>query len=229
MNGRLSITQDIASRGLDAARLISSSWRSSSYYAQAEEEGQIDFFWRPGSPFMRGLAAMDLSDTLELSAGHGRHALRLLATPACSDRLRTLIVMDVNDNLIARCKERISDARASFLVTDGASFRGVPDHSLSAIYCFDSMVHFEVVTVMAYLADCARVLKPGGMALFHHSNFDRSPGAVWHAAPHARNFMSVRLFQHLAMREGLEVCWSSVIDWAEMRDLDAITLLRYAG
>ena len=33
------------------------------------------------------------------------------------------------------------------------------------------MVHFSADLVQAYLRDTARVLKPGGMALYHHSNY----------------------------------------------------------
>lgn len=32
------------------------------------------------------------------------------------------------------------------------------------------MVHFEMINIYRYLKDIFRVLKPGGMALIHHSN-----------------------------------------------------------
>jgi ubiquinone/menaquinone biosynthesis C-methylase UbiE len=205
---------------------IARSWRSGDYYEKAEEKGQVDFFWQPGSPFFRSLSSMDLTSSLDLAAGQGRHSLRLLSIENFSRIIKEHTIMDVNDNLIEVCKLKIKDNRVRFVVNSGYEFSGVRKNSITSIFCYDAMVHFELSTVEQYLNDARRILTPGGKALFHHSNFDKKPGAEWHEGPHARNFMSARLFAHLANRSGFEVLSCSIIDWAECRELDAISLLR---
>ena len=69
------------------------------------------------------------------------------------------------------------------------------------------------------------MLVPGGRALFHHSNYDRGPGKLWSENPHLRNFMSRALFEHVAVRAGLKVLDACVIDWSDVPDLDALTLV----
>lgn len=87
------------------------------------------------------------------------------------------------------------------------------------------MVHFEYDAVMSYLEDAYRILIPGGRALFHHSNYDKSPGTKETANPHWRNFMSKNLFSHIAVRAGFKILEQFLIDWDEMRNLDCISLI----
>lgn len=43
--------------------------------------------------------------------------------------------------------------------------------------CAPSALHFESACVASYLAEAARLLRPGGLALLHHSNYDAQPAA----------------------------------------------------
>ena len=75
-------------------------------------------------------------------------------------------------------------------VNNGYDFQPIADGSLSSIFCYDAMVHFAPEVVRSYLKDTARVLKPGGRALFHHSNYPTAPKEHYGQNPHARNQMT---------------------------------------
>lgn len=87
------------------------------------------------------------------------------------------------------------------------------------------MVHFEQDVVLSYLGDAARVLVPGGRALFHHSNYTAAPGNAYHLNPHWRNFMSKELFASGAIGLGLRVLEQNVLQWGNVPALDCLTLL----
>jgi hypothetical protein len=106
----------------------------------------------------------------------------------------------------------------------------VGDGSISFVFCFDSMIHFDSDVVRAYLAEFRRVMEPGAKAFLHHSNLTRNPGGDFQRNAHARNFMSVPMFKHYAMKEGLTVLRQKVIDWGQadkrVKGLDGLALLR---
>ena len=52
------------------------------------------------------------------------------------------------------------------------------------------MVHFEMIDIYRYLKDIFRVLKPGGMALIHHSNNSDDYKASFTNSIYGRSFMS---------------------------------------
>ena len=95
--------------------------------------------------------------------------------------------------------------------------------SVTLVYCFDAMVHFDSDVVRSYLRDTKRVLKPGGRAFFHHSNY--TGGHDWKKNPASRNFMSKELFGHYAMKEGLAVIKQRVINWDIHDNLDCLSMI----
>ena len=91
------------------------------------------------------------------------------------------------------------------------------------------MVHFPPEVVESYLLDLARVLVPGGRALFQVSNYDAPRGGHYGANPHARNHMTAELLTRLVAAAGLTLAHSQVIGWggeAGVPDLDRVVLLR---
>ena len=44
-----------------------------------------------------------------------------------------------------------------------------PDASIDRIWSFDVFVHIQAIDIEAYVAQFARILRPGGTALIHHS------------------------------------------------------------
>lgn len=197
-------------------------WHADPYYDRAEQADWLQPFWStdvPHRPFRRMFDTLDLRVTLELACGHGRHAQQVYrAVPA-------LILMDVVPENVEFCKRRFAGAQnVAAVQNDGVSFRPIPDGALTAIFCYDAMVHFEFDVALSYVRDAARVLERGGRALFHHSILDAFPGRDHRLNPGGRNFMNHSAFQHVASRAGLKVLESAVMDW-DAPHTDALTLL----
>lgn len=212
----------VSSRTLEIAR----DWKSTNYYDKAESDAWTDPFWKPGTEFRRLFDKLDTASTVELACGHGRHSARLLNTKRDQAAPQSLVLLDVVEENVLHCRKRFSDVSGVSVHTiSGYDFRPVPDGSVSAIFCFDAMVHFEYDAVSSYLQDASRILRHGGRALFHHSNLDKYPGSDYRNNPHWRNFMSKNLFAHAAARSGLRVLEQVTIDWDEARDLDCLTLV----
>lgn len=142
-----------------------------------------------------------------------------------------IILMDINEENIAACERRFAgNDRFRIIKNDGFTFSPVGDNECSAIISYDSMVHFDSEVVFSYLRDAFRVLAPGGMALFHHSNYVGNPGGDYRENPHWRNFMSQALFCHYARKAGLELIKFELLDWGAqesfIRGIDCLSLVQ---
>src|SRR4026207_695422 len=92
-----------------------------------------------------------------LACGHGRHS-KIVA-----ERSGQLTLMDVHEENIEHCRTRLARFQNTvFFKNSGHDFQPITDDALTAIFCYDAMVHFSPDLVQAYLRDTARVLKPGG-------------------------------------------------------------------
>lgn len=207
---------------LRAAAEVGAHWRNSPYHREAEAFAAEQWAWLV-EPFLAD--AVDFSRTLDLAAGQGRNAARLLP------RARELWLVDILAENIAACRARFgADPRLRYHVNDGASLPCVPHAALTLVFCFDSMVHFDSDVVRAYLHEFARVLAPGGHAFLHHSNHAANPGGDYRDSPAWRNFMTRELMAHWAAKAGLEVVRQQPVDWlGDGGALDCLTLLRAPG
>lgn len=212
-------TQELAQSVENVARY----WHNDPYYDRAEEDDWLRGFWDPDNhqfPFRRLFSTLNLRTTLELAVGHGRHASQVVSS------VPALILMDVVEENITFCKQRfVGYENVACVRNNGFNFQPIPDKALTAIYCYDAMVHFEYDVVISYIRDAARVLESDGRALFHHSNLSAFPGRDHRENPGGRNFMSQPLFLHAARRAGLEVIESIPVDWSAPH-IDCLTLLR---
>lgn len=131
--------------------IVGEAWKSSPYYMDAERWTFV--FWEKGGIFRKMLDQMDLEITLELACGHGRHAERVASLTS------RLILMDIHEENLAVCRERLKEHdHIEYVLNNGYDFQPVSDSSLSAIFCYDAMVHFSQDIVQSYLYDAARVL-----------------------------------------------------------------------
>ena len=193
---------------------VAGHWKKNDYYDRAERQDWLDPFWSKASPFRAMFMQLDGSCMVELACGHGRHAAHITACNELPKPSR-MILMDVNRENVDHCRHRFSaHLEIQALQNNGVDFEPLRDGSISSIFCFDAMVHFEYDCVISYLRDAFRVLKAGGRALLHHSNY-MSPGSMWLNNPHCRNFMSRELFAHVALRTGFRVLDQVVLDWGE--------------
>jgi ubiquinone/menaquinone biosynthesis C-methylase UbiE len=167
----------------------------------------------------------DYSEVIDLAAGHGRHSAIL------AERCKTLHVTDINPECISAARERLgAPPHIHYHVIDGSSLSFASSGSISLVFTFDSMVHFDDEVVFSYIDETSRVLRAGGLGFFHHSNYTASPGGDFRKNPHGRNFMSQAFFIHRAQKAGLEVVRSEAINWGGgdnfVKNLDCLTLVR---
>ncbi len=185
---------------------IGKDWEEHHYYNDAE--GWLDVFWGSDSPFLPLFDKLDCSRITELACGRGRHVNQYKA------RARGITLVDINQTNIDFCKKRFAqESNISYHVTGGNNFSVVEGGTQTAVFSYDAMVHFELLDIASYLRDTARVLAPGGMGLFHHSNYAANPGGFYKSNPHWRNFMSADIFAHLAARAGLRILSQTLISW----------------
>lgn len=207
----------------DPQRSIIDKWRTadSADYAYYDKfEDKLGVFWLDGHVFQREFAKLDLRCTVEIACGKGRHAAQI------AERCGRLILADTSIDAIASVRERFRECAQveAHVIEDGQSLPFVADAAVTAVFSYDSMVHFEPTTVYAYLREIERVLVPGGKALLHHSNYSDLPEQPFNLAPGWRNFMTADLMRHYAHRSGLRIESHQSIDWSAPAS-DALTLL----
>lgn len=203
----------------ESVRIVGEPWIESSYYDAVEPF--THGFWGRETVFRRMFDRLELDCVVDLACGHGRHSAEIL------HRVGHLTLVDIHEENLQFCRRRLGESdKISFIRGNGYSFEPIADDSITAIFCYDSMVHFSPDIVASYLDDSRRVLKPGGMALFHHSNWPASLDGHYGQNPHARNHMTQRLFADYAAAAKLDVLESRVIQWGEIANLDCVTLVR---
>lgn len=205
----------------DVRARIGSDWADAPYYQQAEAWTPV--FWAADTVFRRMFDQLDLTDVVEIACGHGRHAAQ------CVAQCGTLTLVDINETNLAACRQRFAgNPKVRFARTAGNELSACGTASSSAVYCYDAMVHFEMLDVLDYLKEIARVLRPGGRALLHVSNNHAQPCRSYQENTHWRNFGSVDIVRHAATRLGFRVLDWAVMDWAGAPSIDAVVLLERA-
>jgi ubiquinone/menaquinone biosynthesis C-methylase UbiE len=161
---------------------------------------------------------------LEIGPGGARWASVL------QPRSRRLILVDVSERPLELCRERLATANnVEYVLSDGANLPGVADASVDAVWSFDVFVHVAPLDQVGYLAEIARTLVPGGVAVIHHAdgrNLGRAPSRAGWRSP-----MSRGLFADVAQQQGLTVdkqfdSWGPGGQYDLSAYHDAITVLR---
>lgn len=190
------------------------------YFEKAESESALNVFWGAQSPFREMFDRLDLTSVVELACGHGRHVVMY------QDRAEEITLVDILEKNISICRKRYEErAKIGFYVNNGKDLREIADASKTALFTYDSMVHFELMDIYSYLLETKRILKTGGMALLHHSNNTEDYRINFATGKYGRNYMSAEIFAYLAHRVGVEVVEQHLVDWGECKDLDCITLV----
>jgi ubiquinone/menaquinone biosynthesis C-methylase UbiE len=193
------------------------------YFAAAEE--RMEWQWRNVIwPLIKG---GDFTAVLELACGHGRN------TEYLRQHAGVIHLVDVNRSCLDACRSRFGDqvgnCRFFYHLTDGNHFRAIGDRSITFGYSWDSMVHFDKVVVRDYLIEFYRVLRPGGRAFLHHSNYGAfRPNSDWATNYGTRSNMSAELFRRYAAEVGLRILsqrLSGIADGWGMDDIDCLSLV----
>lgn len=186
------------------------------YFEQAEKD--MEYHWtRFVEPFINDI---EYDVVLDLAAGHGRNSAIL------AGRARRVICVDINPDNIAVLNRRFTDKNKFRIIqNDGVSLDAIPTNEVDLVYCFDSMVHFDLEIIQLYIKEIHRILRPSGHAFLHCSNYTRNPGGDFRKNPHWRNFFSAEILLHLAQRSGLIVSKIAKTPWGGIEDLDCMALL----
>lgn len=195
-------------------------WAQSPYYA--EGEAYIDTQWRDIIyPLIKNA---DFTSILELAPGHGRNTEKL--RPFASE----MHLVDINATCIEACRKRFEGRaeppRMHYHVNDGAGLPMIADNSITFLYSWDAMVHFDPVVIRKYIPEFYRVLKPGATGFCHHSNYGAltaDPESNWMKNPGWRSTMSEKLFRKYCEESGLRIDSQHVIDWMVSK-LDCISI-----
>ena len=176
-------------------------------------------------PSLKAILGLNLESVLELAPGYGRNSAHLLPLIG-----RQLHLVDANAICIERCRERFSTypgpVEISYYVNDGASLNALADASVTFIYTFDSMVHFDLHLTQAYLKEFARVLTRGGHGFIHHSNAGARSKRFWLFNPGRRSAVTIAQFAECCMEAGLEVASQKPLAWGGVPNLDGITVVQ---
>lgn len=187
---------------------IANFWKDDPYYERAES--WLPCFWDKDSIFYKRFNELDLSSVVELACGHGRHVAQYV------DKADSITLVDVNEENIDYCRKRLKKYKDKifFYQNSGNNFNAIPSSSVTAIFTYDAMVHFNLLDILSYLQDAYRILVPGGKILFHHSNnYEARLGESFLVNTHARNFMTDKIFACLAMTVGFKVLSQDIMDW----------------
>ncbi|HLI23656.1 MAG TPA: methyltransferase domain-containing protein, partial [Acidimicrobiales bacterium] len=110
---------------------------------------------------------------LELGSGVGWVMEAMLERFAIEE----IVGLDISSNMISRAQERLSDARARFVLYDGLHIPFPNDH-YPVIYSVAAIQHIEKHAAFLLFEELFRVLRPGGHGLIHLLSVDHIPGAV---------------------------------------------------
>jgi ubiquinone/menaquinone biosynthesis C-methylase UbiE len=191
----------------------------SDYYDAAEAD--VAWQWQIIEPYLRESPTPDLSVALDFACGRGRIAERF-ATIAGK-----LICTDVSVDAIEACRRRFAGNSNVECLVNGNGNIPVPSDAVAFLYSWDAMVHFSNSELEEYFAEFKRVLKTGGLALIHHSNYAAlsSVGRPWFENPGSRAYVSAEDVRRIGENHGFSIVKQQVMDWSEA-NLDCITVLK---
>jgi ubiquinone/menaquinone biosynthesis C-methylase UbiE/polyhydroxyalkanoate synthesis regulator phasin len=203
------------------AKKVGDDWIGGRYYDDAERD--MDAQWaRVIWPMIEGA---DFTRVLDLAAGHGRNTVRLL------DHAERLVAVDINQSNVEVLSERFRErGNVEIVRNNGSDLRDVAGASITFLYSFDAMVHFDSDIIRAYVKEFRRVMKPGGRGFCHYSNNYHNPTGSYVDHPGWRNFMSRQLFEHWLTKQGFRIIRSrylkGVLDVIDREDgeCDAMTV-----
>jgi SAM-dependent methyltransferase len=102
---------------------------------------------------------------IEIGSGGGRF------TGALLDFSGSVIATDTAKSMIEILRERYADRpNLEPLLLDGTGLGAIADASVDAVFSYGVFVHLQHWDFYNYIAESARVLKPGGKAVIQHAN-----------------------------------------------------------
>lgn len=209
------------------------------YYHEAEGGVKEQYEKLIHSIGMSQFKQFDFSTTLDFACGYGRMASLF------SQYAKKLICSDINSRSIEYCRDRFvpiinseiesikdkhvnRECNFSFVVN---SMDRIPvdDSSLSFIYSWDAMVHFDKTTLKLYVGEFYRLLKTGGAGFIHHSNLGNL------SIPQSVNYKENRAWRAQVKSEevkvmlenqGFKILSQTLIPWDGLENMDCISVFQ---
>lgn len=104
------------------------------------------------------------SSILEIGCGNGRWSEDLL------EKANQLILIDIVPYCIEQCKIKFKDYDfVECHVTNGKDLSFLEDTTIDFVFSIDVFIQVNSIDTLNYMEEIARVLKPGGKGLIHHS------------------------------------------------------------
>jgi SAM-dependent methyltransferase len=108
---------------------------------------------------------------LEIGPGHGRWSEFLIGHAGM------LVLCDIAPNCLDACRQRLAGrGRLRTHLSQAADLPPDLTAAVDGVWSFDCLVHVAPAECRRYLAEIARVLRPGGVAVLHHA--DRGRGGL---------------------------------------------------
>jgi SAM-dependent methyltransferase len=181
----------------------------------------IDWRGRWTDAFLGSLREARAATVLELGCGTGHDAARLAAAGY------DVTAVDFSEEAIRRARERYGD-RAGFAVADIARALPFETASFDAVMANLSLHMFPLATTRAVFAEIERVVRPGGLLLFHvNAHDDRPLRERWLGRAVARELEPDYVLEEIGQtvrfcsRELLEELlagWDAELEHVELRD-----------
>ncbi len=160
---------------------------------------------------------------LEIGPGGGRW------TGALIGRSSEFTAVDISESCVELCRKKFgAEAKAKFIVGNGADLNGVPDGSIDALWSFDVFVHINQSEVESYAGEFRRIMTPGAVGVIHHGSAGGTHGG-W------RSNLTHDAMLKLLKDRGFEII-DSFLEWQDDGTThqaglykDVITVFRRAG
>jgi ubiquinone/menaquinone biosynthesis C-methylase UbiE len=110
---------------------------------------------------------------LEIGPGGGKWTVRM------APHVGALTVFDVSQGMLDRTRARVEGdglANVSYVLGNGRDLAPIPSGSVDLVFSYDVFVHIALEDTVAYVAEIARVLRDGGLAIVHHAVADVGRG-----------------------------------------------------
>ena len=168
-------------------------WDPDAFYATGEQEI---------TALLADLAAHELPRARGVALDFGCGAGRL--TRALASRFERVVSVDISSAMIATAKKLVPAANVTWMHETSGALPQVADATVDLVYSNITLQHIPPPHALPYVAEFMRVLKPGGVAVFHvPTSYDWSPrGMVHRALPRfAANILRRILFRSQAVME----------------------------